>query len=346
MVGTLRLVLAIIVVMFHATFTHALFVAGCAAVMVFYMISGYAMTGLAANLLGATAGRARSGTYRFWLDRLLRLYPSYLFWLAVAAIVRFPLHHVWLSQQGPVTAFNLAANFTIIPLPLFELVPGINSFMLLPQGWTLGTEFAFYALFPVIFRYRPVAWAAALTGGGVMALAMLGYVPSVSFAYRILPGPLTFFLLGHALFRNDRAMMAVLLAAVAAASCAVFATGKLHLGVNLAILLATAVGFPALVAATRVRAWRYDHILGHASYGTYLCHMPLVIYDPGIFGTVFRVPAFVILSVAGGVVSHLLVERPANRLRYALRSRAAQRIRGPEPPAPARSGAAPQAAEG
>jgi peptidoglycan/LPS O-acetylase OafA/YrhL len=100
MLGTLRLLLAVSVAVFHANIGREGLRFGASAVIIFYMISGYAMSGLAGTFLAAPDGRFWHGAVRFWRDRLLRLYPQYIAWLVIAAIVRFGLHRMWFGQFG------------------------------------------------------------------------------------------------------------------------------------------------------------------------------------------------------------------------------------------------------
>src|SRR5665647_1194548 len=87
MLGTYRLLLALAVALSHAGFMLGPLNPGVIAVVGFYLVSGYVMTGLLRNHYAAVAR-----VPKFYLDRALRLLPHYL---AIAAITL-----VWFEWTG------------------------------------------------------------------------------------------------------------------------------------------------------------------------------------------------------------------------------------------------------
>ena len=322
MLGTLRLALALAVAAYHVGWRPGGVQMGGTAVVMFYIISGYAMSGLGRALL---AGPAGAGALRFWRDRLLRLYPQYLFWLVLAAAVRFGTGRMWLFQHGPLGWSNALANLTIFPLSLYMYVPAWAQLMLIPPAWSLSTELGFYALFPLIWRSRTATWALALGGCCVLALAATDILPAEWYSYRLLPGTLPFFLLGRAMFLRDRALLATLAALFTAIAANAWATGHQHTGFNTEIALALLLGPPAIALAVRIPPWRWDALCGHASYGAYLAHITLIVLGVRELPTLpARVAAITLLSAAAGLLSYWLIERPVNRYRRRLRGREPQ----------------------
>jgi peptidoglycan/LPS O-acetylase OafA/YrhL len=320
MLGTLRLGLAIGVVLFHAGWRPGGVRIGVCCVVIFYMISGYAMSGLAGSFLRAPADGFGRGVLRFWRDRALRLFPQYLLWVAVSAFVVFGLNRIWLFQQGPFSATAAIANLTMAPLSLYMYIPDLNRMMLLPQGWSLSTELGFYALFPLVWRSRAVAWAALAGGGAVLGLALAGVLNPDWYGYRLLPGTLPFFLTGRALFLRDRAMLLAVAVLFVALALVTLAAGALDEGYNREVLLAAFLGPPAVVLAARARAWPLDALCGHVSYGTYLAHIAIITGALGSIESVaMRAPAAALLSAAAGLLSYRLVEVPVNKLRHRLK---------------------------
>ncbi len=319
MLGSLRLALAVLVVLFHAGWQPAGLSVGVFAVVVFYLISGYAMAGLAGRFLDAPADGFGAGVARFWRDRWLRLYPQYLLWALVGVFVAVGLGRRWLAQEGTLDAASVAANLTVVPLCVYMYSSAVSHLMWLPQGWSLGTELCFYAVFPFTWRYRPLAWLAALGGCAVLALAMAGVLNPDWYGYRLLPGTLPFFMLGRAMLMKDRAMAATLALLLLCLAAFVIATGRLHLGYNREILLAACLG-PVLVAAVvRAPAWHYDPVLGHASYGTYLAHIAMLSLLPTDGTLAMRGACAVVLSVASGWLGWMLVDQPVLHWRRRLR---------------------------
>ena len=325
MLGTLRLLLAVSVAVFHANLGQAGLRYGVSAVVIFYMISGYAMSGLAGTFLAAPSGGLWRGAARFWRDRALRLYPQYFAWLVIAAIVRFGLGRVWLGQLGPPDWINAVSNVTVAPLSLYMYVPSIRNFTLIPQAWSLSTELGFYAMFPLIWQSRAANWAAAIGGCAVLGLATFNILSADDFAYRLLPGTLPFFLIGRALFRRDHALLAFLATFLLADFAAIWATGYLPIGYNREILAAALAGPPALALAVRLRPWRFDTLAGHASYGAYLAHVVVILLAlGGITSAPERAAAAALLSAGAGLAGYLAVEKPVNRYRRWLRRREQQ----------------------
>ena len=267
---------------------------------------------------------ARTGVRRG--ERVLVVLPdtppfAWVFYgvLARGAVVAMGFGRRWLFQGGGLDTLNVLANVTVIPLSLYMYLPSVAKMMWLPQAWSLGTELCFYAVFPLIWRSRAVAWAAAVCGWLVLALAMSGVLDPDWYGYRLLPGTLPFFLLGRAMFTRDRAMMSALLVLLAGLGVFVVATSRLGLGYNRELLLAALAGPALLALALRVPAWRHDAVLGHVSYGTYLAHICVLAMLFDVHSLAARAVAGAVLAVAGGGLGWWLVERPVLRLRRRLR---------------------------
>ena len=79
--GTLRFILALLVMLSHTGLTVGGLNPGVASVVVFYAISGYVMSALVAKHF-SQPGQAS----HFYIDRLARIYPQYLFYAAAAAV--------------------------------------------------------------------------------------------------------------------------------------------------------------------------------------------------------------------------------------------------------------------
>jgi len=316
--GSLRLGLAVAVVLFHAGWLPGGLSIGVCAVVVFYLISGYAMAGLAARFLVTRPNGFGIGVWRFWRDRWLRLYPQYLVWAAVGAFVAIALNRRWMAQQGGLDTAGVLINLSVIPLCVYMYSTVVSHMMWLPQGWSLATEFCFYAVLPFTWRYRAVAWAAAVGGCVVLALAMSGVLNPDWYGYRLLPGTLPFFMLGRAMLLRDRALGGALVVVLLALGILVVASGRLGLGYNREILLAAGLGPVLLALAVRPPAWRYDAVLGHASYGTYLAHIAVLGLLADVRSLAVRGAAAVVLAVAAGLLGWVLVDHPVMRLRRRL----------------------------
>ena len=84
--GTLRFILALLVMLSHTGLTVGGLNPGVASVVVFYAISGYVMSALVAKHF-SQPGQAR----HFYIDRLARIYPQYLFYAVFLSGPHHPL---------------------------------------------------------------------------------------------------------------------------------------------------------------------------------------------------------------------------------------------------------------
>ena len=322
--GTLRLVLALLVLLSHADWRVGGLNPGVVAVMGFYLISGFVMAGL---LQRHYVGLPRAGW--FYVDRLARLMPQYLVvagitlaWhLATATPTAFLTH-------AP-TAVDLFNNLTVVPLNYY-MVNGSDAYTLVPPAWSLGAEIQFYLLAPLLAWKPRLALVLGLGSFGVHALAWHDQLHTDWFGYRLLPGVLWVFVLGMGLFQLQQRPRAQAMAALAAPVLAAAVWAYLqHRGLLLKpfhqeVLIGWGLGVPLLLAVSRRPpiGWlrRFDAWAGDASYGVFLNHFLLIWWlmpQPG------RTPGqLLLLAVCSVALSTLLqrwVEQPVIRWRRALR---------------------------
>lgn len=280
--GTLRYLLAVLVLLSHAGVNIAGHHPGVMAVAVFYALSGYVMAALIQRHYSRPAA-----VPRFYLDRVLRIYPQYGFYALAAAI--------WYGVTMQPTAFlqrdpslqDLLNNLLIVPLNYY-MYNGADQFTLIPPAWSLGAEWLFYLFAPWLWRYWAVALSLLMASIGVQMLAWHGVLHSDWWGYRLLPGVLWVFLLGMAMHRlhagpEQRAARWLALAVpalCALAVCYLWLRGLLVRHYTLEVLAGVAIAIPAIQACTRWPAsapWRYvDHHLGNISYGVFLNHFLLM----------------------------------------------------------------------
>ncbi len=319
MLGTLRLILALLVALSHAGVSIAGFNPGVVAVVCFYLISGYVMTGL----LRDHYPDARRIPH-FFLDRALRLFPQYL---VVAGLTL-----VWLMVTGKHTTFlqhapqwgDLAANLTVVPLNYF-MYNGTDQFTLIPPAWSLGAEIQFYLLIPVLllFRLRALAF---LVGLVIFVAAAWGWLHTDTFGYRLLPGVLVFFLLGSALYdariaRGHRGIAVVVAGVISAITFTLVLEhyGRLLSPYNPETLFGLVIGLPLVYWLGMLPQQTLDNRLGDLSYGVFLNHFLIqwaVTEQP--VGHL-ELGMYLAISILLSAVTQRLVERPVLRWRRNLR---------------------------
>jgi peptidoglycan/LPS O-acetylase OafA/YrhL len=300
---------------------------GVIAVISFLIISGFVMTSLIERNY-----KVPEKVGLFYLDRALRLYPQFLFYFVVScAVIYFLLPGT--PQAAELTLRNIAASLAIVPLGFYMF--GAAGSLILPPAWSLGLEMCFYLVIPllIIYRARGVAFALSVV---VFMAACLGFINTDLYGYRLLPGVLFMFLCGSYLYKAQPKGLAI------AAGTAVVATlmfAAIMAGLierrpfNAEVTAGIALGVPAVYLLTKLKFHRVDEFLGNISYGVFLNHFVVmyflrafwpVAYDGYIVATVLA------LSLLLSGVSYYCVERPALKLRHALRAGAKYEVGQPQ----------------
>lgn len=281
--GTLRYILAVLVLLSHAGFNIAGHHPGVMAVAVFYALSGYVMAALISGHYASGAGAVP----RFYLDRLLRIYPQYAAYAVATAVWYAVTRQPTAFLQHPPGYGDVLNNVLVVPLNYY-MYNGADQFTLIPPAWSLGAELAFYLLAPWLWRH----WRVAATLGGaslaVQVLAWHGVLNSDWWGYRLLPGVLWVFLLGMAMYRlqashQHRARLAcawVVPIFGAVSLWYLYMQGLLVRHYTLEVVLGVAFAVPAIHVLTRYRPGgilrRMDEHLGNISYGVFLNHFLLM----------------------------------------------------------------------
>lgn len=317
--GTYRFLLAIAVALSHMGVTfrggHN---PGTVAVISFFLISGFVMTGLV---------RSHYSEYRklpmYYLDRLARIFPQYLFFLvlAVAGYFVFNISSPYLSK---VSFAGAVANLLVVPLDFFMFSPAIAGCTFIPQAWSLGLELTFYLLFPAILigGRRDLWFVVSLL---IWFVAASGVIDTDAWGYRLLPGTLFIFLLGSYIYdfrRPSPRHPAVLSFVLMLVSAVVFyVSGKLRLPYTYEVLVGLLVGVPALFLLARCKRSRWDDWFGNLSYGIFLCHFLVIwVFDSlGVRPDMARTVLMITASVALAYLGYAAIEHPVLRWRRGLR---------------------------
>jgi peptidoglycan/LPS O-acetylase OafA/YrhL len=267
---------------------------GHLAVDVFFVLSGYVLT----QRYAAVELREASQRRQFWLRRVARLYPLYLVSLALGIAAAWP-HNLptLMSAAGQLrTALQLLLLNAWAPLAMFS-----------PNwaAWSLSVEALFYLLFPALLLALRSQSARALWLVFVLACACCWIAPTV---YTLLdPDGL-----GRPLVRSDQVLWSYYLKFfpvqrvpefVAGICCALLARRLAPEACRrrwplalLAVLGMTVAGCTwlsnaflfcgVLTPACALLVWAIDRwgcawlasrplvALGHASYATYILHVP------------------------------------------------------------------------
>ena len=315
---------------------------GFLGVDLFFVLSGFLITSL---LVAEVAERGRVAIGRFWIRRLLRLFPALGLLCGVLLIVRLgtgdPQHIDGMPQVLLYVANWARAGGGLVDGPL-------------THTWSLAIEEQFYVVWPLALgfllrRRPPVALAVTLLGVAGSAILRAGLWDGMESYLRVYSGSDTRadgLLLGCAVALAaskglGRTLSPKLVSIAARAGLAIL--GVLILTVNdhagfmyqwglLVVNLAAAavvLGLAVVPDARLVRLFSQPKLVaaGRLSYGLYLWNLPVNYF----FGNAFDlVPAVVAAPVALALtwlmatISRGMVEEPALRLRDRLeRNRAA-----------------------
>ena len=219
--GLFRVILAISVVLSHIVKTETPFYQGFGgtnSVEIFFLVSGFYI----ALILDKTYKSKRM----FYLNRILRLYPVYLIvclLVLLTSILRRGFAENLFGYSPLVLLISTFSNLTLIGtdwLMFFDTSNGgiqltssvvtgdrMRDLLWIAPAWSLGIEITFYAMAPIICRWRSRFLIAAIIG--LCTIRILFNQSEFNFAgspfdARFFPFELPYFLVGILLYRCKR----------------------------------------------------------------------------------------------------------------------------------------------
>ena len=334
MLGTLKFILAIVIIVSH---THTYlpipgiewFHQGVAAVIGFFIISGFI------TKLTLSRKYSLNNLLPFYRDRLLRIYPQYLFYLILSFIFLALTGHISLTLR----ALTILTNVFLLPINLDSLLPVSffqNSYdALIPPAWYLGTELQFYLIAPLLFRLVPAQILGFLAAVFVFTLAAFGSLDTRLFGSRLLPAVLLFYLTGFLLYDiktsqyQRKLKQGLLLTLWLAAFILIFIlkkAGTINLSYNCPVLVGYLVLLPLIyLLVQKAKRTKFDDLLGNISYGMYLNHFLLIwvfeYYNLFQNQKLLLIPFLVLSSTLLGWISYLAIDKRIKSLRLTLRNK-------------------------
>lgn len=300
---------------------------GYAGVDVFFVISGFLMTGIILGKLDA----GRFSLADFYFSRVKRIVPALLVLCAVLLVAGW----FWLPPGDYSTLGRHAASaITFTSNVVFEDedgyfdAPSRDKWLL--HTWSLSVEWQFYLLFPLLLMLlcrggqpsgRRVPIAIAVLGAATLALSVFGTPAKPAAAFFLLPARIWEFMAGALAFLAVRAgwlrgsrvaeIAGLVLVAIAFTQFDTATAWPGHaalvpvLGTFLVIVAARDSVLTGNPVAQKLGAW---------SYSIYLWHWPVVV---ALGFAALTTPAWnafgIALSVLLGALSYALVETPARR---------------------------------
>lgn len=278
MFGILRFVLAFVVAMSHMGVIGVTNF-GVSAVVVFYILSGYVMS----HSFSSNFGGKINNSGRFYIDRIMRIYPMYLIILIITIVF------LVISGFGHTdfTYKNVFLNLLIIPLNFFmftdsSIILQDPKWNLIPPAWSLGAELQFYLLVPFLIRFRQFRIAALVISITIFISASIGLINTDIYGYRLLPGVLFIFLTGTFLYSyrknqslKDLKLIKTIYVIILLLFIGASLLGKMSLPYTYEVLLGYLTGVIIVFILSGVNhniAKKTDDLLGGISYPLFLCH--------------------------------------------------------------------------
>jgi peptidoglycan/LPS O-acetylase OafA/YrhL len=313
----LRAVAVVLVLVFHAF--PAVLPGGFIGVDVFFVISGYLITGIIRD-------EKQRGTFsigHFYQRRIRRIFPALLLVLAASyAAGWLILLPVDFAQLGTLT-FAGAAFFSNIALWLqsgyFDIEAARKPLLHL---WSLGIEEQFYIVWPVLLwlagRFDIRMILAVGLASFALNLALVGSHPEATF---YLPFTRAWELLAGAGLVYSRVEIKRAHEIVAAIGLALILVAAYRFGRGQPFpgwrALLPVLGTAALLACpgsfvNRVLGIRSVVAVGLISYPLYLWHWPLLVYAKEVFGTLYTPERLSVLALAFvlSAATYWLIEKP------------------------------------
>ena len=314
--GSLRLILAVFVLLYHSGYQPFDFILGTFAVVSFFLMSGYVTTALTSKYYPA-----KKDLRPFLADRALRLFPQFLFYVTIALLL-LTLGGATHPNYKVLTLGKVALNYLMLPLGYYMYF--LNTSLILPPSWSLGLEATFYIAFHLLST-RKVLPVASLLSFAVFSAAMLGYLDADVFGYRLLAGTLFIFDCGRYVYlRNGRVVLSIWIAVASVFADFMIAHHGLVSSINFAVLTGILIGVPAVWFLSKIKYRSSDEMLGNLSYGVYLNHYCIILAAGAMhipYQSWVARCIIIAISLPLGWVTYLLIERPVLNLRHRLRAR-------------------------
>jgi peptidoglycan/LPS O-acetylase OafA/YrhL len=320
-VGTYRLLLAIVVILNHLDITAHGFRMGSVAVVSFFLLSGYVMTALIHKCY-----KKPNQILYFYLDRVMRLFPQFLFYIAIT-LALIAIAHPDSIYISDITAPKVLLNILMLPLG-FYMYDGLFNSEIIPQAWSLGLELSFYLVIPFILIYR-IRTPVFILSFVIFVLARYQVIDSQYFSYRLLPGTLFLFLCGSFLQkcednREKYVLYSTYIIALVFVVLDLINEPIALTDYNRQVLFGLLLGLPVMLLLINKKGGRVDRTLGNISYGVFLNHFFLIwlFQSMGISTqSFFNIIMLISVAVVFASASYYWIERPVVMYRHRLRYR-------------------------
>lgn len=328
----LRALAVLAVVIFH--FNKQWLPGGFVGVDIFFVISGYLITGIVAKQLA-------QGQFRFtefYLRRIRRIFPAAAFMIFVTLLAGLTL--MLPSDVSDLSGSALASLLSVANIYFWKYLDisyfaASSDMVPLLHMWSLGVEEQFYLLWPAFLFFafacmqkRGLVIIALLLAAASFAWGQLNLASDQKFAYYMLPsragelliGAVTYFICQMVTFRVQRAYAEI----IAAVGLAIVVWSLLTIretdGFPGLISAVPTVGVALLIAAGNFSSTAVNSLfslrplvaVGLISFSLYLWHWPVLAFyryamgEPDLMGGLMCLVIMVVMTL----VSYFGIEKP------------------------------------
>jgi len=282
MFGYLRFALAFSVLISHVDIRFHGMNPGVIAVVIFYILAGHVVAHLWDDIIPDGRGKI----WRFYGDRMLRIFP--LYWYVVIITVLF-LVVTGYGKPG-FSLFKIICNLLIVPLNFYMVLDATiltdPRWWLIPPAWSLGAELQAYLLLPLVLVHGRLKIFLAAASFSVYLLASFSIIHPDYFGYRLVVGVFFIFVVGSSIQRSQNshknstfdAFYPWVIWWILVVLGAVFLWRNMFsTAYTRETFIGLIVGIPVVYAmdSTRVRL-PWNPLLGALSYGVFLSHFPVI----------------------------------------------------------------------
>lgn len=323
-IGGLRAIAVIAVVLYH--FGVSGFSGGFSGVDIFFVISGYLMTGI----IYTKVVNGNFSLLGFYLDRARRIIPALtvvsVAVLIVGYFILLPSEYEYLAQHVRSSLLFFSNVEYYHSIDYFDTA---SKQKWLLHTWSLSVEWQFYMVYPIIMMLIAKRWGAKHIRFVVAILAIISFTASVHLSYNNQGA--AFYLLSSRAWEMLVGGLAYLLPPIQNSKrTAVFRWVAVAFAVSGIALLNSLMKWPGYLALIPVVSTFFviylgckDNLLldnalsqwvGKISYSVYLVHWPIVVYMSmnKMDGVIYTISG-IALSIIIGAASFYIIESPSRK---------------------------------
>lgn len=279
MFGYYRFILAVFVLMSHLDFSLQGFNIGVASVISFYMLAGYVVCNLLTNVFVID----KTVYVRFYCERILRIYPQYLF-IVLLTIIFVIISGNILYQKD---IYILLKNILIVPVNYYmfndvSFFPE-NRYSIVPISWSLGLELQAYILLPFIVFYKKIRAVSTVLSFFIFILACFGWLNTNYYGYKLLPGVLFIFNTGVILAIKtyspdklsvfDKYFPPILYGSAILLAITLGIFNRVHIPHSIQVIIGILISIPIISYLDSFdKKIIFNRFMGNISYGIFLSH--------------------------------------------------------------------------